>query len=79
MEEYEELLKMDGFNDCIVGVVEQFGRPPITCYDLEKVIAQLITESGMDEEEAREWWEYNMIGAYVGEETPCFLTLIEKD
>ena len=70
-----EVLKMDGYNDCIVGIVEQFGRPPIACYDLEKVFAKLMTESGMDREEALEWWEYNMIGAYVGEETPCFITL----
>ena len=24
---------MDGYDDCIAGVVERFGQPPIVCYD----------------------------------------------
>ena len=70
----DELIFMDGFNDCIHGVVNQFGRPPIVCYDLNKVIDQLKVD-GMTDEEAYEWHEYNQLGAYVGESTPCFITI----
>jgi len=73
MIEDDDLLKMDGYDDCIVGLVEQFGRPPIVCYDRCKVIAQLVTDSGMTEEEAEEWYEFNMLGSGMGEYTPCFL------
>jgi len=32
--EFEGPMKlMDGYDQCIAGVVEQFGRPPIVCYD----------------------------------------------
>jgi hypothetical protein len=69
-----DMLTMDGYDDCIAGVVEQFGRPPIVCYDKAKVLAK-IQEDGLDEDEALEWWSFNQIGAWVGEYTPCFVTL----
>ena len=71
----EDILLMDGYDDCVVGVVEQFGRPPIVCYDRELVIRKLM-EDGMTQEEAEEFFEFNQIGAWVGERTPCFLTSI---
>ena len=67
------MLTMDEYDDCIVGVVEQFGRPPIVCYDKDKIVARLMGD-GMSEEEAVEFYEYNQLGAGMGENTPCFLT-----
>ncbi len=71
--EEHALKTMDGYDDCIVGVVEQFGRPPIVCYSKPMVIAKLMKD-GMSEEEAEEFWSFNQIGAYWGENTPCFLS-----
>jgi hypothetical protein len=68
-----ELLCMDGYNDCIVGVVNRIGQPPIICYDTTKVIASLVND-GMTEEEAEEYFNFNQLGAWIGENTPCFLT-----
>ena len=64
---------MDGYDDCIVGVVERCGEQPILCYSTKKVIQKLIKCQKMSREEAEEWFYYNQIGAYVGEKTPCFL------
>ena len=33
-----EMLVMDGFDDCIEGVVERFGMNPIVCYNKQKVL-----------------------------------------
>jgi hypothetical protein len=74
--EDHELLIMDGYDDCIEGVVERFGMNPIVCYDKEKVLNKLRKE--MSEEEAYEWFEFNQIGAWLGDATPCFLTKGEK-
>ena len=71
--EQDELMCMDGYDDCIVGIVEQFGKPPILCYNKLLVIQKMI-DDGSSYEEAEEYFEYNQIGAYVGEFTPCFLT-----
>ncbi len=68
----EPLLKMDGFDDCIAGVIERMGQEPIICYDKTKVLDQMVKD-GMTYEEAVEYFEYNQMGAWVGERTPCFL------
>ena len=71
-----ELLFMDGYDDCIAGVVERFGQDPIVCYDKFKVIAKLM-DGGMSHEEALEWFYFNQIGAWVGDGTPCFIVTTE--
>ena len=68
------ILLMDGYNDCLIGTVEQFGRDTIACYDKDKLIERHI-EDGMDEDEAEEFFQYNQLGAYVGDRTPCFITI----
>lgn len=65
-------LLANGLGAAFVGIVERFGQPPIACYDYDRVI-QLFTEEGMTEEDAIEHFEYNVIGAWVGERTPCYL------
>ena len=70
-EEYPDLLKADGFDEAVIGVVERLGTQAI-CYDTEKVIEILMRD--MSEEEAWEYFQYNIAGAWVGEHTPFFLT-----
>jgi len=73
-EEYPELLKADGFDEAVVGVVERIGIQAI-CYDQDKVLEILMRE--MSEEEAIEYFEYNIAGAWVGESTPFYLIRME--
>jgi len=68
----EDALIMDGYDDCIEGVIERFGQPNHVVYNFEKIIEKLVS-SGMTHEEALEWYSYNMVGAYVGETTPSFI------
>ena len=68
-----DLLKIDGFDDCIVGMVERFGIEPILCYDKEKIISKIMIEEGIHFEQAIEHFEFNIIGAWMGKTTPCFL------
>ena len=70
-----ELLLMDGFDDCIIGICEAFGSVPVVAYDYDKVLANL-QASGMTYEEAVEYHEFNQAGAYVGERTPVFIRRI---
>ena len=72
-----ELVFMNGFDDCIAGVVERHGIPGIVCYDRDKVISKLVWQ-GMTVDEAEEWYEFNQLGAYAGESTPCFISLVDR-
>ncbi|MBC41424.1 MAG: hypothetical protein CML19_04220 [Pusillimonas sp.] len=70
---YEEgLLVADGFEAAFIGVGRQFNKP-VAIYDREKCIDILITRDNMDFEQAEEYFEYNVQGAYVGEDTPIFM------
>ena len=72
----DELMLMDGYDDCIVGVVERFGQEPVVCYDKEKVFQSLEADN-MTREEAEEYFYFNQMGAWVGDLTPCFLSLAD--
>ena len=65
-----DLLKMDGFDEAIIGEVMRFGDR-FLLYDHAKVIEILMRD--MSEEEAMEYWSYNQAGAWVGEGTVGFL------
>ena len=67
-----DLLLADGFDDAILGICHSFGGKSVVCYDMRKILDNLVSQ-GMTEEEAIEYFDYNIIGAYVGERTPCFL------
>lgn len=68
----EEIIFADGLDEAILGIVTTFGQPPRVCYDLEKVL-DCLQRQGMTDQEAFEYWEYNIAGAYVGPSTPAFL------
>lgn len=66
------MLLMDGFDDCIAGIIDdQWGRRFVV-YDRSRVIKKLM-DSGMSEEEAYEYHHFNQAGAWMGSETPAFL------
>lgn len=69
----EPLVCADGFDDCIVGIGRQFNQTFVV-YDYEKVIQTLVDRDGMEWDDAVEFFEFNIVGAYVGEATPCFLS-----
>jgi len=68
-----EALLADGFNDAILGMCLQFGCEPIVAYDYNKCIDILIKRDGMTTSEASDYIQFNVIGAYVGNNTPVFI------
>ena len=74
---FENFTKMDGYDDCIIGLVERCGQEDILCYNRDKVIDKLMN-GGMTRKDAVEYYYYNQVGAYMGENTPCFITLFPK-
>jgi hypothetical protein len=75
----EEALKPDGFESCVVGMLRRFNDDPIVLLDANKCIRVLMERDGMEEEEAREFFEFNTIGAWVGPGTPAFVEYLIHD
>jgi hypothetical protein len=74
----DEALTADGFDEAIIGVAERCGQPWLVVYDAEACIAILIAR-GMEAEEAAEFFQFNTLGAWVGEQTPLFLWRKPRD
>ena len=66
------MMKADGLDGAIIGVGQQFDKPDRLIYDYDKCVDILMTDQGFTEEQAIEWIEFNVKGAYVGEGTPIF-------
>ena len=67
-----DALFMDGYDDCIIGVVSRQRMDTVALYDQDAVIQKLMND-GTPEEEAQEFFEYNQIGGWYGDKTPCFM------
>jgi hypothetical protein len=67
-----EALKVDGMDTALIGVVQQFNKH-FLCYSMAKIIEILMDRDGMTELEALEFYNFNIVGAYMGEFTPVFL------
>ena len=72
------LIKLDGFDNCYMGVGESYAEQPALIYDYQQIIEQL-QQDGMSQEEAEEYYEYNILGSYFGEKMPIFLNRIPLD
>lgn len=66
----EQILLADGFEDAFVGIGRQFGKP-VAIYERSKCIEILMED--MSEDEAEEYFSFNVEGAFVGEKKPIFL------
>jgi hypothetical protein len=69
------MLKIDGHDNAILGpamIWLDSSRVEVLVYDAEKIRENLMKD-GMTTEEAREYIEFNIEGAYVGEHTPVLV------
>ena len=70
-EREESVVFADGLEEAFLGIDYQV-HTPIALYSKNKAI-QCLIDQGMDEEQAYEYFDYNIAGSYVGENTPIFL------
>ena len=64
-------LYADGFDKAIIGFAEEWIEVPRVIYSKAKM-QDILIEEGMSVEEALEYLEFNVWGAYVGEGTPIY-------
>ena len=83
-----EALLCDGFDEAIIGMAERINLGPVVAYDVEKILSILSLDMEVDESDlqegetienlkysmALEYFEYNILGAWMGEFTPVFIT-----
>jgi len=71
-----ELVIADGHDSAIIGVVEDTLGMRVL-YDTNKIIKNLV-KGGMTFGEATEFFDFNILGAYVGRSGPMFTAAMLK-
>ena len=66
----QNALFADGYDDAIIGV--ELDYEPRVVYDQNKIIDILMAD-GMTDEEAQEFFDFNIAGSYVGQQTPIYV------
>ena len=75
IESYAEgAIILDGFNDAIVGITEEFGGIKRLLYSKDKIL-KILQENLMTQSEAEEYYDYNILGLYANNQNPIFLYL----
>ena len=75
------MLKIDGHDDAILGPALIWGmdkkgggiRTNVLVYDAEVIRNTLMERDNMEADEAREYIEFNIEGAYMGPDTPILV------
>jgi hypothetical protein len=67
----EEILTADGFEDAIVGLARRSGLVTVA-YDVNKML-QIMVDGGLTPDEAREYFEFNVVDAWMGDNTPVYI------
>ncbi len=70
--EEEALMFAEGYDAAILGIAWR-AEGVIVAYDKQGVLDILCQRDGMTPEEAEEFFDYNVQGAWMGESTPIFV------
>lgn len=69
----ENAMLAEGFEDAFLGPAVRCGQQPLAAYSYERAVQVLIARDGMTREEATEWMDFNVVGAWVGPGTPIWI------
>ena len=68
------MIRFTGLDDAIIGLCERIGEEDRLAYSTSEIINILIERDGMSEQEAIEFFSFNILDSYLGDTTPCFIT-----
>jgi hypothetical protein len=71
----EGAILLDGLESAIIGIVEEFGNGNRVLYSKQKILNILQERDLMTMGEAEEFYDYNILGLYAGEQNAVFLDL----
>ena len=69
----EGAIILDGLDEAIIGITEEFGNGRRILYSKDKILDILMKRDSMTHSEAEEFYDYNILGLYAGEQNPVFL------
>lgn len=70
----EDILLADGLEGALIGYLDHWGHT-IALYDRDKCIEILMEQLDCDYDDAVEYFDFNVSGAYMGDRTPAFAVI----
>ena len=72
IDEYAEgAIILDGLDEAILGITDEFGNGRRILYSKDKIMNILMERDGMTSSESEEFFDYNILGLYAGEQILC--------
>jgi hypothetical protein len=68
-----EAYLMNGLEEALIGIGQRHGMLPVAVYSEDKIHQIHMERDGMSEDDAIEFFEYNIAGAWLGEGTPIIV------
>ena len=76
-ERFEGMFLLDGYDDAFIGVTDSKDGDLLSAvYDIDKSVEILAQD--MRYEDAWEYFQYNVAGLYLGDQTPTFIRRKEE-
>jgi hypothetical protein len=73
----EPILLLDGLDEAFIGFSQRINEPTLAVYSWEKIIDCLVANDDMSYDDAMEFADFNIRGAWVGERTPIIVMPID--
>lgn len=70
--EYEAVILVDGLDDAFIGCTPD----GVAVYNIDRCLEIIAEDDNLTIEDAVEYFEYNVSGAFVGEKTPLFIEVM---
>lgn len=74
----ESALLIDGADAALLGFTNRVNSPLLAVYDYDKLVNVFI-DDGMSYEDAVEWVDFNIVGAWLGDQTPIIVMPIIEE
>lgn len=83
-DENPEALFADGLDEALIGPMRRCGQPTLAAYSYRKAVEALMRpgsmfDEGLSYDDAVEWMEFNVVGAWMGPNTPAWVYDDEDD
>ena len=72
-----DALFLDGFDAALVGVARRHSMPEVAVYDYGKCVQVMVDRDGSSHDDGVVYLEYNVAGAYVGENGPILVETLD--
>lgn len=71
----DEAMLPVGFEEALIGWVKLTSDSPVVALYATDVCIEILMDDDMTDEEAIEFFEYNVLGSYLGDGTPAFVPI----